>query len=220
MAGKALVWDETGKRTYETGVENVALYVMNDTGAYGEGVAWNGVTGITESPSGAETTSLYADDIKYLTLISAEEYGFTIEAYGSPEEFDVCDGMASLAKGVSVRQQSRKPFGLAYKTKLGNDVKGTDYGYKLHIIYGAQASPSEKGYSTINDSPEAITLSWEATTTPINVTGHKATAHIEIDSTKIEGDKLQKIEEALFGSATAAPKLLLPDEIVHMATAA
>lgn len=218
MAGNALVWDETGKRTYETGVENVALYVMDDTGTYGEGVAWNGVTGITESPSGAETTSLYADDIKYLTLISAEEYGFTIEAYGSPEEFDACDGMAELTKGVSVRQQSRKPFGLAYKTKLGNDVKGTDYGYKLHLIYGAQASPSEKGYSTINDSPEAITLSWEATTTPINVTGHKATAHIEIDSTKIDPAKLQKLEDALFGG-TAKPKLLLPDEIVQTVNA-
>lgn len=215
----ALEWDKTGERTYETGVNSVALYVMNDEGKYGDGVAWNGVTGITESPSGAETTSLYADDIKYLTLLSAEEYGITIEAYGSPEEFDACDGTAELSKGVSIGQQSRKKFGLAYKTRLGNDVKGTDYGYKLHIVYGALASPSEKGHSTINDSPEAITLSWEASTTPINVTDHKPTACVTIDSTKIAPEKLQKIEAALFGGE-AKPKLLLPDEIKTLAEAA
>ena len=215
----ALEWDKTGERTYETGVNNVALYVMNDEGSYGAGIAWNGVTGITESPSGAETTSLYADDIKYLTLLSAEEYGITIEAYGSPEEFDVCDGTAELSKGVTIGQQSRKKFGLAYKTRLGNDVKGTDYGYKLHIVYGALASPSEKGHSTINDSPEAITLSWEASTTPVSVTGHKPTACVTIDSTKIAHEKLQKIEAALFGGE-AAPKLLLPDEIKALAEAA
>lgn len=219
MAGKALEWDKTGERLYETGVNKVALFLMDDDGNYGTGVAWNGVTGITESPSGAETTSVYADNMKYLTLISAEEYGFTIEAYGSPEEFDQCDGTVALVKGVSIRQQSRKPFGLAYQTRIGNDVKGTDYGYKLHLIYGAQASPSEKGYSTINDSSDINTLSWEATTTPINVADHKPTAHLEIDSTKIDPEKLAKIEEAIYGGS-ADPKLLKPDEIVTLINAA
>lgn len=212
MAGQKLVWDETGKRTYETGVNEVALYVMGDTGTYGTGVAWNGVTGITESPSGAETTALYADDIKYLELLSAEEYGFTITAYDSPEEFDACDGTAELTDGVLVGQQARKKFALVYKTRIGNDVKGTDYGYKLHIVYGALASPAEKAHSTINDSPEAVELSWEATTTPVNVTGLKPTSFVTIDSTVVGDTKMKKLEDILYGG-TAAPKLLMPDEI-------
>ena len=220
MAGtNALVWDKTGERTYETGVNNVALYVMNDEGSYGAGIAWNGVTGITESPSGAETTPLYADDIKYLTLLSAEEYGITIEAYGSPEEFDACDGTAELSTGVTIGQQSRKKFGLAYKTRLGNDVKGTDYGYKLHIVYGALASPSEKGHSTINDSPEAITFSWTVNTTPVSVEGFKPTASLVIDSTKVDKAKLSKLEDVLYGSDSADPRLPLPNEIVTILTA-
>lgn len=212
MAGQKLVWDETGKRTYETGVNEVALYVMGDTGTYGTGVAWNGVTGITESPSGAEPTALYADDIKYLELLSAEEYGFTITAYDSPEEFDACDGTAELADGVLVGQQARKKFALVYKTRIGNDVKGTDYGYKLHIVYGAFASPAEKAHSTVNDSPEAVELSWEATTTPVNVTGFKPTSFVTIDSTVVGAEKMKKLEDILYGG-TAAPKLLMPDEI-------
>lgn len=212
MAGKKLVWDETGKRTYETGVNEVALFVMGDTGSYGAGVAWNGVTGITESPSGAETTALYADDIKYLELLSAEEYSFTIEAYGSPVEFDACDGTAELTDGVIVGQQARKKFGLVYKTRIGNDVKGTDYGYKLHIVYGALASPAEKAHSSINDSPETVSLSWEASTTPVSVTGLKPTSCVTIDSTVVGAEKMQKLEDILYGG-TADPKLLLPDEI-------
>lgn len=212
MAGQKLTWDETGKRTYETGVNEVALFVMGDTGTYGTGVAWNGVTGITESPSGAETTALYADDIKYLELLSAEEYGFTITAYDSPEEFDACDGTAELADGVLVGQQARKKFALVYKTRIGNDVKGTDYGYKLHVVYGALASPAEKAHSTINDSPEAVELSWEATTTPVNVTGFKPTSFVTIDSTVVGDTKMKKLEDILYGG-TAAPKLLMPDEI-------
>lgn len=212
MAGQKLTWDETGKRTYETGVNEVALFVMGDTGTYGTGVAWNGVTGITESPSGAETTALYADDIKYLELLSAEEYGFTITAYDSPEEFDACDGTAELADGVLVGQQARKKFALVYKTRIGNDVKGTDYGYKLHVVYGALASPAEKAHSTINDSPEAVELSWEATTTPVNVTGFKPTSFVTIDSTVVGAEKMKKLEDILYGG-TATPKLLMPDEI-------
>nr|DAR29856.1 MAG TPA: tail tube protein [Caudoviricetes sp.] len=215
-----LVWDETGKRLYETGVSKGVLYVQADDGTYGNGVAWNGLTAVNESPSGAEATPLYADDIKYLELTSTEEYGASIEAYTYPEEFEQCDGSAELGAGVIIGQQPRKAFGFCYRTLIGNDVKNNDYGYKIHIVYGAKAAPSEKAYQTVNDSPEAITFSWELTTTPVNVAGHKPTACVTIDSTKVDAAKLTSIEEALYGSDTAEPKLLLPDEIAAIIKAA
>lgn len=210
-----LVWDQSGERFYETGVKNGVLYIPT-AGVYSKGVAWNGLTAVTESPSGAEATALYADDIKYLSLMSAEEFGATIEAYTYPEEFAECDGSVSLAAGVSIGQQARKTFGLSYKTTIGNDVDGNEHGYKLHLIYGCLAAPSEKAYATINDSPEAITFSWEVTTTPVNVTGHKPTACITIDSTKADPTKLATLEAKLYGSATEEPSLPLPDEIAEM----
>lgn len=208
-----LVWDESGKRIYETGVRNGVLYLQDTQGAYTKGVAWNGLTAVTESPSGAEPTALYADDIKYLELFSAEEFGATIEAYTYPAEFEKCDGSASLGAGVTIGQQDRATFGLCYRTVLGNDVKGSEFGYKLHLIYGAKAKPSEKGYQTINDSPEAITFSWEVSTTPVNVAGFKPTACVTIDSTKIAPEKLTQIETLLYGDTSAEAKLPLPDEI-------
>jgi hypothetical protein len=208
-----LVWDKIGERHYETGVKNVVLYPQ-ESGAYPQGVAWNGVTSISENPSGAESTPLYADDIKYLNLVSNEEFGCTIEAYESPVEFDQCDGTASIAEGVMIGQQTRKAFGLAYKTTIGNDVEGANYGYKLHIIYGGIAAPSSKSYTSISDSPEAMTLSWEVSTTPVAVTGHKPTATITIDSTKVDAEKLAALEAVLFGSDDAEAKLPLPDEIM------
>ena len=210
-----LVWDKTGERLYETGVKNGVLYIPA-SGVYSKGVAWNGLTAVTESPSGAEATALYADDIKYLSLMSTEEFGATIEAYTYPDEFAECDGSADIADGVTIGQQTRKTFGLCYKTTSGNDVDGNGYGYKLHIIYGALASPSEKAYATINDSPEAITFSWEITTTPVNVTGAKPTASLVIDSTKADPTKLAALEDILYGKdgdASAEPRLPLPDEI-------
>lgn len=215
-----LVWDETGKRLYETGVSKGVLYVQADDGTYGNGVAWNGLTAVNESPSGAEATPLYADDIKYLELTSTEEYGASIEAYTYPEEFEQCDGSAELGAGVTIGQQPRKAFGFCYRTLIGNDVKNNDYGYKIHIVYGAKAAPSEKAYQTVNDSPEAITFSWELTTTPVNVEGYKPTACVTIDSTKVAPAKLTSIEEALYGSDTKEPKLLLPDEIAAIIKAA
>ena len=215
-----LVWDESGKRVYETGVRNGVLYVQDEQGAYTKGVAWNGLTAVTESPSGAEPTALYADDIKYLELFSAEEFGATIEAYTYPEEFEACDGSASLGKGVTIGQQDRKAFGLCYRTVIGHDIKGNENGYKLHLIYGAKAKPSEKAYATVNDSPEAITFSWEVSTTPVNVAGFKPTASITIDSTKIEANKLQQIEALLYGGDSTEPKLPLPDEIKQIIAAA
>ena len=211
-----LIWDQTGAREYETGVKNGVLYPQGEGGTYPKGVAWNGLISVTESPSGAEATPLYADDIKYLNLMSNEEFGATIEAYMSPEEFDECDGTASLATGVSIGQQKRKAFGMAYKTIIGNDVDGNDYGYKLHIIYGALAAPSEKAYSTVNDSPEAMTLSWEVSTTPVTVDGFKPTATVVIDSTKADKEKLAALEAILFGSETGEARLPLPDEIVTL----
>ena len=211
-----LVWDQTGEREYETGVKNGVLYVQGESGIYPEGVAWNGLISVTESPSGAEATALYADDIKYLNLMSNEEFGATIEAYMSPEEFDQCDGTASIATGVSIGQQKRKTFGMAYKTTIGNDVDGNDYGYKIHLIYGALAAPSEKAYSTINDSPEAMTLSWEVSTTPVTVDGFKPTATVVIDSTKVDKKKLTALEDILFGSEAKEARLPLPDEIVSI----
>lgn len=214
-----LVWDETGKRLYETGVSQGVLYPQTG-GTYPNGVAWNGLTAVTESPSGAEATPLYADNIKYLNLFSAEEFGATIEAYTYPDEFMACDGSAEIAKGAYIGQQNRKQFGMCYKTLLGNDVDANDHGYKLHIIYGAMASPSEKAYATVNDSPEAITFSWEVTTTPVNVTGYEPTASIVIDSTKCDPTKLQDLEEILYGGEEEEARLPLPDEIVTVLGAA
>ena len=222
-----LKWDETGKRFYETGVRNGVLYVMDDTGAYPAGVPWNGLTSVTESPSGAEPTPLYADDAKYLTLMSAEEFGASIEAYTYPDEFAACDGSASIGTGVTIGQQSRKTFGLCYRTTVGNDIEGEAFGYKLHIIYGALASPSEKAYQTINDSPEAITFSWEVSTTPVAVTGFKPTASLVIDSTKVPEAKMAALETVLYGKdATTDPvapavaaRLPLPDEIMTLLAA-
>ena len=207
-----LVWDKTGDRLYETGVKNGVLYIPT-AGVYSKGVAWNGLTAVTESPSGAEATALYADDIKYLSLMSTEEFGATIEAYTYPDEFAACDGSAELADGVTIGQQKRSTFGLCYKTTIGNDTDGNDHGYKLHIIYGAQAAPSEKAYATINDSPEAITFSWEVSTTPVEVTGHKPTSCITIDSTKVEPAKLAALEKVLYGDTETEARLPLPDEI-------
>ena len=209
-----LVWDQTGERFYETGVKQGVLYPQETGGTYPKGVAWNGLTAVTESPSGAEATPIYADDIKYLNLVSAEEFGATIEAYTYPDEFAQCDGSAEIAVGVMIGQQSRKTFGLSYKTTLGNDTEGNDFGYKLHIIYGALAAPSEKGYATINDSPEAITFSWEVSTTPASVSGFKPTASITIDSTKVDAAKLEALEAILYGGTDNEARLPLPDEIV------
>lgn len=215
-----LVWDESGKRVYETGVRNGVLYVQGENGEYQKGVAWNGLTAVTESPSGAEPTALYADDIKYLELFSAEEFGATIEAYTYPEEFEACDGSASLGTGVTIGQQDRKAFGICYRTVVGNDVKGNEHGYKLHLVYGAKAKPSEKAYATVNDSPEAVTFSWEVTTTPVNVAGFKPTASVTIDSTKIQADKLKAIEDKLYGTQDQEPTLLMPDEIKQIVAGA
>lgn len=209
-------WDKTGEKIYETGVKKGVLYLPNETGEYVNGVAWNGLTAVTESPSGAESTPLYADDIKYVELFSAEEFGATLECYTYPDEFAECDGSAEVAPGVIIGQQNRKTFGLCYRTTLGNDVKGNEYGYKLHLIYGAKASPAEKSYNTINDSPEAITFSYEITTTPVNVTGHKPTASLTINSTKVEPSKLQALEALLYGAESAEAKLPLPDEVINL----
>ena len=217
-----LVWDKTGDRLYETGVKNGVLYIPT-AGVYSKGVAWNGLTAVTESPSGAEATALYADDTKYLSLMSAEEFGATIEAYTYPDEFAACDGSAELADGMMIGQQKRSTFGLCYKTTIGNDTEGNDHGYKLHIIYGAQAKPSERAYASINDSPEAITFSWEITTTPVNVTGAKPTASLVIDSTKADPSKLAALEDILYGKDGEPgnePRLPLPDEIKSLMTAA
>lgn len=218
-----LVWDKSSERLYETGVKNGVLYVQGTGGTYPKGVAWNGLTAVTESPSGAEPTPLYADDIKYLNLLSTEEFGATIEAYTYPDEFAECDGSKSLATGVYIGQQARKAFGMCYKTTLGNDTEGNDHGYKLHIIYGALAAPSEKAYETINDSPEAITFSWEISTTPVDVKGSKPTATIVIDSTKANPEKLAALEVILFGADApngegtgTDPRLPLPDEIATL----
>lgn len=210
-----ITWDDSGKRFYETGVKNVVLYVA-DSGKYEKGVAWNGVTNITESPSGAEVTPLYADDIKYLNLMSAEEFSASLEAYTYPEEFEACDGSAALiegVKGVTIGQQARKTFGLCYRTTVGNDEKGNEYGYKLHLVYGLLAAPSEKAYATINDSPEAITFSWELSSTPVKVTGFKPTSIITVDSVKVGPDKMTALEAVLYGGENAEAKLPLPDEV-------
>lgn len=211
-----LVWDQSGQRFYETGVKMGVLYVQDSNGAYPKGVAWNGLTAVNEAPSGAEATPLYADDIKYLNLRSAEEFGATIEAYTYPEEFEACDGSAELAPGVKIGQQARNAFGLCYRTVVGNDIAGNDFGYKLHIIYGATAAPSEKAYATINDSPEAITFSWEVSCTPVDVDGFKPTASLVIDSTKVEPEKLAALEAKLYGGDSEEAMLPLPAEIAEM----
>ena len=211
-----LVWDQTGQKTYETGVKQGVLYPQGEGGAYPKGYAWNGLTGVTESPSGAESNPLYADDIKYLNLISAEEFGATIEAYTYPDAFAECDGSAEIAPGVTIGQQARKTFGMAYKTTFGNDVDGNEHGYKLHLIYGALATPSEKAYATINDSPEAITFSWEVTTTPVAVEGFKPTASLTIDSTKVAKDKLTALEDILYGKDSVEARLPLPNEVAEL----
>lgn len=211
-----LKWDQTGEKTYETGVSNGVLYPQKSDGSYDHGVAWNGLTSVNESPSGAEPTKIYADNIAYLTLISAEEFGATVEAYTYPDEFAECDGSAEVADGVTIGQQDRKAFGMAYKTILGNDTEKNAYGYKLHMIYGATAAPSEKSYATVNDSPEAITLSWELSTTPVEVADRKPTASITIDSTKADKEKLKALEDILFGSEETEARLPLPDEIITL----
>ena len=217
-----LEWDKTGEHLYETGVDHGVLYFPDQTGAYKNGVAWNGLISVSESPSGAEATGQYADNIKYLNLISAEEFGATIEAYTYPEEFEACNGNKELvdASGVYVGQQSRSVFGFCYRTMIGNDTDGQDHGYKLHLVYGCQVSPSEKAYQTINDSPEALTFSWELSTTPVNVTGKKPTALLVIDSTKIDSTKLTKIEAKLYGDETSTGAVLpTPDEIAEILNA-
>lgn len=207
-----LVWDETGKRTYETGVDHGVLYPQSD-GKYPKGVAWNGLTSVSESPSGAEDNPLYADNMKYLNIKSAEELGLTIECYTYPDEWDECDGSADLIKGVTLGQQKRNSFGLSYRTKIGNDTEGEDHGYKLHMIYGCSASPSEKTYQTINDSPDAISFSYEVTTTPVPVDGFKPVSSITVDSTKIEPDLLAALEKVLYGDEATEARLPLPDEL-------
>ena len=211
-----LVFDEVGSRFFETGVKNGVLFVQGANGEYENGVVWNGLTAVTESPSGAEATPLYADDMKYVVLYSTEEFGATVEAYTYPEEFEQCDGSAALMDGITIGQQPRKSFGLVYKTVIGNDVQGQDLGYKIHIIYGAKAAPSEKAFATINDSPEAVTFSWELSTVPVPVTGHRPTATVVVDSTKVDAEKLALLEDKLFGSETEESTLPLPDEIAAL----
>lgn len=211
-----LLWDQDGERIYETGVENGVLYPKSDEGTYPKGFAWNGLTGVSEAPSGAEETPIYADNIKYLSLTSVEEFGATITAYTYPDEFEKCDGSADIAPGVTVGQQDRTPFGLVYKTKIGNDTKGNSHGYKLHMVYGAKAKPSSRDYKSINGDPEAIEMSWEISTTPVNVPGFKPTAHLTINSTKVNPAKLAKLEDILFGSEAADARLPLPAEVFEI----
>lgn len=218
-----LVWDATGQRFYETGTRMGVLYPQDNAGTYSAGYAWNGLISVSENPSGAESNPLYADDIKYLDLRSKEEFGATLEAYTYPDEFMECDGSAELTDGVIVGQQSRKPFGLCYRTILGNDVKKEDYAYKLHLIYGCTATPSEKSYQTTNDSPEAITFSWEINTVPVNVTGHQPTATLVVDSSKFTGDKkayLDALEDVLYGTSNTTARLPLPDEVLSILSGA
>lgn len=207
-----LIWDEAGKRTYETGVNKGVLYPQSNQGTYPKGIVWNGLTAVTESPSGAEATPLYADNIKYLNLMSTEEYAATVEAYTYPDEFAACNGEAELAAGVSIGQQKRTAFGMSYQTKIGNDID-SEAGYKIHLIYGALAAPSEKAYATVNDSPEAITFSWELSTTPVEVTGFKPTASLTIDSTKVDAEKLAALEAILYGGESEEARLPLPNEV-------
>lgn len=209
----ALVWDKIGEHFYETGIEKVALFVQKN-GVYGKGVAWNGVSAINENPSGGEKTDIYADNMKYLTLMSTETYGATIEAYQYPDEWEACDGSAELTTGVSIGQQQRSVFGLVYMTKIGNDTEFDEHGYKLHLVYGAQASPSDRSYNTMNDSPEADTMSWEISSTPVTVTGHKPTSTVVIDSRKVDSEKLKTFLEKVYGSASEDASLPTPEEVL------
>lgn len=214
-----LIWDATGEKKFEAGVDHAVLYPINAQGEYTPGVAWNGITQISETPEGAEPQNQYADNIKYFSLMSAEELNGTIEAYMYPDEWNLCDGSSELVKGVMIGQQNRKAFGLSYRTKIGNDVDDLDHGYKLHLLYGAKASPSERTYETINDSPEPVTFSWEYTTSPVNVEGHQPTALLTIDSTKVDADKLAALEEILYGSddtGSEDPRLPLPNEVLAL----
>lgn len=212
----ALVWDLVGERFYETGVDHGVLYIPDDTGLYSTGVAWNGLTTVTESPSGAEPNAQYADNIKYLNLISVEEFGATVEAFTYPDEFQQFDGLGVPAPGVVVGQQPRKTFGLSYRTRIGNDSVGDAYGYKLHLVYGCIATPSEKAYNTINDSPEAIAFSWTISTTPVPVTGYKPTALIVVDSVEVSASGLQALEAELYGGTGGEAQLPLPDEVITL----
>lgn len=214
-----LVWDQIGERLYETGVDHGVLYIPTPEGEYTTGVPWNGLTSVSESPSGAEATAQYADNIKYLNLISAEEFSATLEAFTYPDEFAVYDGLVVPEAGVYVGQQPRKSFGLSYRTRLGNDVEGEEYGYKLHLVYGCTAAPSEKAYNTINDSPEAITFSWEVSTVPAPVTGYKPTSLIVVDSTIVGPTELGLLEDELYGTVSGAANLPTPDEVIALLTA-
>lgn len=211
-----LVWDQVGERFYEVGVDHGVLYLPDAAGVYNEGFAWNGLTTVTESPSGAEASPQYADNIKYLNLVSAEEFGGTIEAFTYPEEFGQCDGTALPTPGVAIGQQGRKMFGMSYRTRVGNDVDGTEHGYKLHLLYGLQAAPSEKAYATINDSPEAISFSWEVTSTPVPVTDYKPTSLIVVDSTTVDEADLQSLEDLLYGNGTTDAALPTPDAVIAL----
>lgn len=225
-----IIWDESGKRFYETGVDHGVLYPLQEDKTFSKGYAWNGLTSVSESPSGAEASPLFADNIKYLNLVSAEQFGATVEAYTYPDEFAECDGSAEVAQGAFIGQQNRKLFGLCYRTVLGNDLENNDYGYKLHIIYNCLAAPSEKAYATINDSPDAISFSWELSTTPVQIAGYKPTANIVIDSTKTDSAKLAELEEILYGKDAVTadvehniaaadavdPRLPMPDEIIRI----
>ena len=210
-----LEWDKTGERLYHLGVDHGVVFPMVK-GKYTTGVPWNGLTAVNESPDGADPNDIYADNMKYLGLVGAEKFGATVEAYTYPDEFAECDGSVELVKGATIGQQNRKVFGMVYRTVIGNDVDGNEHGYKLHLIYGATAAPSEKAYNTINEDPEAITFSWELSTTPVNVTGHKPTASLTIDSTKADPTKLAELEKILFGDTETEPRLPLPDEIAQL----
>lgn len=213
----AMKWDQIGERYFETGIDKVGLYLLDsDTSTYKNGVAWSGVSKITESPSGADESKIYADNSKYLGLRAAEDYGCTIEAYQSPKEFDACDGAAELAPGVTIGQQTRQTFGLSFRTLVGNDIKGQDYGYKIHLVYGATASPTSRDYNTVNDSPEAATLSWEVSTTPVEVPGFKVTSHLEIDTRTADATKLAAFEKIIYGDDTNEPRLPLPEEVMDL----
>lgn len=211
-----LVWDQTGQKFFETGVSNGVLYVSDGQGGYLNGVAWNGLTSVAENPSGAESNPVYADNIKYLNIISAEEFGATIEAYTYPDEFMECDGSAQVVAGVNIGQQARKSFGISYRTRVGNDVAGDNLGYKIHVIYNCQAAPSGKTYSTVNESPEAITFSWEVTTTPVPVEGYRPTATVVFDSTKLDAEKMAAVENALYGDATTDAALPSIEELLAL----
>ena len=214
MSDVLLHWDGVGEKMYEAGVSKGVLFVTTPAGAYGNGVAWTGLTAVNESPSGAEENKHYADNIKYLSLVAAETFKCTVGAYTYPDEFAVCDGTASPTDGVFLGQQNRKSFGLCYRTRLGNDVAGNDYGYKLHLIYGCKAAPSSRSYQTINDSPEAIEFSWEVNTTPETVTGYKAVSNIVIDSTKVDATKLNTLLDMLYGTANTDPYLPDPNTVI------